>query len=225
MVVGGSGLIGRAVVKLLSKADLEIVGMSRYNCPEDVSRYSLNWIYGDISTEEGANAVLRVCQGAEMVTIVFCCGNHGETNSIENQIKTIETNLIGLSRIWNLIQNNQGFSNAHLVVCSSLMGSLPDRHFPFYAGSKAGVDHFIRSLNCRKKDVLVTSLILGPVGTSKSAGMTSPIEVAEQIYRLIQKPERGMVYYPGYLRFLSVLSKLAPNFLESILFKYRKART
>ena len=222
IVVGGSGLIGSALCEVLNGAGYDVVGMSRNHPAENLKRFTSSWILGDIATENGIENVVDACNTEHKVSIVLCCGNHGENTSLENQVDNYNTNLVGLTRIWSMLEKQPDPITGSVLVCSSLMSSLPDRHYPFYAASKAGVDQFVRSLRKNRSGIAVASLVLGPVGTSDRAGMRSSKEVAEIICKRIERPKSGILYYPFYLGILSTLIKLWPNIWEQALLRFRK---
>lgn len=222
IVVGGSGLIGSALCEVLFEAGFNVVGMSRNPAQEKVRAYTSEWIIGDISTSEGIEKLHHVCLSDNNIGIVLCCGNHGEDSSISNQIDTYNTNVIGVTRIWEMLNSGNKSVCDSVLICSSLMSSLPDRHYPFYAASKAGVDQFVRSLKANSLGVTMTSLVLGPVGTDNRVGMRSAKEVARVITKHVNQPKFGILYYPHYLRVLRLLILLYPSFWETVLLKFRK---
>lgn len=223
IVVGGSGLIGSALCEVLFEAGFNVVGMSRNPVQEKVRAYTSKWIIGDISTSEGIEKLHEVCISDSHVRIAICSGNHGENTSVSNQINTYNTNLVGLTRIWEMLNSGNRSVCDSVLTCSSLMSSLPDRHYPFYAASKAGVDQFVRSLNANSLGVTMTSLVLGPVGTDNRVGMRSAKDVARIIAKHVNRPKPGIIYYPRYLRVLRLLILLSPSFWETVLLKFRKS--
>lgn len=198
--------------------------MSRTQYSPEIDQYVSDWIYEDVATSEGTGLILEKCSNADSVSLVFCCGNHGHDASIANQIGTYQTNLVGISRIWEMTRSNPSLNINCIIICSSLMGSLPDRHFPFYAASKAGLDHFIRSIRNDQLQIPICSIVLGPVGSTNARGMTPPDKVAKYISGFIKKPYSGEAYLPRYLKVLIPSIRVMPNFWERILVGFRKRR-
>lgn len=144
----------------------------------------------------------------------------------EKDLPTLETNVMGATRIYQLSYNffkNQGFG--HLVSITSMASLVGNRHVPAYHASKAFQASYLESLwmkaqRTRKATIYVTNILPGYVDTDIIIGntfwMASLDKAVKQIYTAIQKKKRK-AYITKRWRLVALGMKILP---PQILIKY-----
>jgi NAD(P)-dependent dehydrogenase (short-subunit alcohol dehydrogenase family) len=111
-----------------------------------------------------------------------------------------------------------------LIFCSSLMAYVPDRIFPSYAASKAGLNQLILSSipNVPSK-LKISGINLGPVAKNPSHWFeTTPLQVTQKIDKLLKAKTCGLIFYPRIGKLLAFLSIVHPFILEKLLIGRRR---
>jgi short-subunit dehydrogenase len=152
--------------------------------------------------------------------IVLSSGVGGPNYKLEWDIdaKTIETNVLGTTRLYQLTYNffkEQG--HGHLVGITSVASIRGNRHVPAYFASKAYQSSYLESLwlkaNRSKKDIAVTNILPGFVETKMATGNTfwkaSLDKACKQIYSAIKR-KRKKAYITKRWRLIAILLKIAP---------------
>jgi short-subunit dehydrogenase len=144
----------------------------------------------------------------------------------QKDLPTIETNVIGATKIYQLSYNyfkHQGFG--HLVGVSSVASLVGNRHVPAYHASKAFQANYLESLwmkarRTKKAKITVTNILPGYVDTNIITGPTfwmAPLDKAvNQIYNAIIKKKRK-AYITKRWRLVAMAMKIVP---PEILIKY-----
>ena len=144
----------------------------------------------------------------------------------EKDLPTLETNVMGATRIYQLSYNyfkEQGFG--HLVSITSMASLTGNRHVPAYHASKAFQASYMESLwmkskRTKKAKIYVTNILPGYVDTDIIIGDTfwmAPLDKAvNQIYQAILKKKRK-AYITKRWKWVAILIKIVP---PQILMKY-----
>ena len=144
----------------------------------------------------------------------------------EKDLPTLETNVMGATRIYQLSYNyfkKQGFG--HLVSITSMASLTGNRHVPAYHASKAFQASYMESLwmkskRTKKAKIHVTNILPGYVDTDIIIGDTfwmAPLDKAvNQIYAAIKKKKRK-AYITKRWRLVALMMKIVP---PQILMKY-----
>ena len=137
----------------------------------------------------------------------------------EKALPTIQTNVIGATRVYQLAYNYfkaQGFG--HLVSVTSVASLRGNRHVPAYHASKAFQSSYMESLwmkskRTKKAKIDVTNILPGFVDTDIVIGNTfwmSPLDKAvNQIYNAIKRKKRK-VYITRRWWLVAMLLKVVP---------------
>ena len=165
----------------------------------------------------------------EKVDLIVHNSGIGENNfdlDWEKDLPTLETNVLGASRVYQLSYNyfkNQGFG--HLVSITSIASLVGNRHVPAYHASKAFQSNYMESLwmkarHTKKAKIYITNILPGYVDTDIITGPTfwmAPLDKAvKQIYAAIQKKKRK-AYITKRWRFVAFMMKIVP---PQILIKF-----
>lgn len=144
----------------------------------------------------------------------------------EKDLPTLETNVMGAARIYQLSYNffkHQGFG--HLVSITSMASLVGNRHVPAYHASKSFQSNYLESLwmkarRTKKATIYITNILPGYVDTDIITGNTfwmAPLDKAvKQIYTAIQKKKRK-AYITRRWRLVALGMKILP---PQILIKY-----
>jgi short-subunit dehydrogenase len=227
LVIGAYGLVGQSVCKTLFRSGLHVVGVGRdRNRLNEITSFTSETVVADITSPKLTEAVETSCGKRMIEAIVICSGNHADLNEDFVIARAVlSTNIIGIANIvYELIPKLHQEIAPQVIVCSSIMGFVPDRKYPAYAASKAGLNQFINSLRSRPNQRLrIAKLVLGPISKNQdSFGSTSDTKVATKIKRIIRTKGTGNFFIPGFLIFLIFPMKLFPKLSESFLWRLRR---
>ena len=165
----------------------------------------------------------------DKVDLIIHNSGIGENNfdlDWDKDLPTLETNVLGAARIYQLAYNyfkNQGFG--HLVGITSIASLAGNRNVPAYHASKAFQSNYMESLwmkarRTKKAKIYITNILPGYVDTDIITGPTfwmAPLDKAvKQIYTAIQKKKRK-AYISKRWRLVAFMMKIVP---PQILVKY-----
>ena len=165
----------------------------------------------------------------EKVDLIIHNSGIGENNfdlDWDKDLPTLETNVLGAARIYQLAYNffkTQGFG--HLVSITSIASLVGNRHVPAYHASKAFQSNYMESLwmkarRTKKAKIYITNILPGYVDTDIITGPTfwmAPLDKAvKQIYTAMQKKKRK-AYISKRWRLVAFMMKIVP---PQILVKY-----
>jgi short-subunit dehydrogenase len=141
----------------------------------------------------------------------------------KKELETINTNVLGATRIYNLAFNlfkAQGFG--HLVSISSIASLRGNRFAPSYFASKAYQVNYLESLYFKSKEIKsgnvhVTDIRPGFVDTRMALGddifwMATLEKASKQIYKAIKK-KRRRVYISKRWVLIAWVLKIVPSWL------------
>jgi len=146
----------------------------------------------------------------------------GENNfdlTWEKDLPTLETNVMGATRIYQLSYNyfkKQGFG--HLVSITSIASLLGNRNVPAYHASKAFQSNYMESLwmkakRTKKAKIHITNILPGYVDTDIITGETfwmAPLDKAvKQMYTAIKKKKRK-AYITKRWRLVGLMMNILP---------------
>ena len=158
----------------------------------------------------------------EKVDLIVHNSGIGENNfdlEWEKDLPTLETNVLGATRIYQLSYNyfkNQEFG--HLVSITSIASLTGNRNVPAYHASKAFQSNYMESLwmkarRTKKAKIHITNILPGYVDTDIITGETfwmAPLDKAvQQIYTAIQKKKRK-AYITRRWRLVALMMKVLP---------------
>ncbi|HLB32805.1 MAG: hypothetical protein A3F67_07465 [Verrucomicrobia bacterium RIFCSPHIGHO2_12_FULL_41_10] len=98
LVTGGSGFLGRNVIKALLKEGHSVIGFSRSQPSYFVDKKNVEWIQGDFATGEGLDSIPW-----EELDAVFHLAAAGVKSSKREWSECIQVNIIGTERLLQLI--------------------------------------------------------------------------------------------------------------------------
>jgi short-subunit dehydrogenase len=139
----------------------------------------------------------------QQVDLIIHNSGIGENNfslEWEKDLPTIQTNVLGATRIYQLSYNyfkDQGFG--HLVGITSIASLVGNRSVAAYHASKAYQSNYLESLwmkasKTKKASISITNILPGYVDTDIITGPTfwmAPLDKAvKQIYNAIKKKKR-----------------------------------
>ncbi|WP_452600022.1 SDR family NAD(P)-dependent oxidoreductase, partial [Pontimicrobium sp. MEBiC01747] len=141
----------------------------------------------------------------------------------EKEQDTIQTNVLGATRIYDLVFNlfkTQGYG--HLAAISSIASLRGNRESPAYFASKAYQVNYLESLYLKTKEikggkVYITDIRPGFVDTKMALGdgifwMASLPKATRQIYKAIKRKKRRVYISKRWILIAWVL-KIVPSWL------------
>ena len=234
IIFGATSGIGRGLAEILVKNGYSVLITGRRKDlletlkNKDPEQYSIR--QHDINDLEDTEAVFNEIPFIfDQVDLIIHNSGIAENNfglEWQKDLPTIETNVIGATKIYQLSYNyfkHQGFG--HLVGVSSMASLVGNRHVPAYHASKAFQANYLESLwmkarRTKKAKITVTNIIPGYVDTSIITGPTfwmAPLDKAvNQIYNAIIKKKRK-AYITKRWRLVALAMKIVP---PGILIKY-----
>jgi short-subunit dehydrogenase len=211
LVIGASGGIGSAIVNKLSSFDVNVIAVYNKNLPTNHFPNNVFWLRADLTSSDDIDALLSfTSQKFERIDVLINCAGilePGEFSSLEiNQInKMIDVNLTSTLIITNKIlsiMKMQGFG--HIINIGSLGGIVPMPFSAVYSASKFALRGFSFSLAEELKGTGVKLSLITPGSVitkmldyeaqadnsaiSFLSKPISPIEVANAVFQVIQKP-------------------------------------
>ena len=208
IVFGATSGIGRELARLLVKDGYEVMITGRRKERLDALQAENPGKYivrkHDITDLADSETLFKELPSKmQQVDLIIHNSGIGEDNfSLEwdKDLPTIETNVLGATRIYQLSYNyfkNQGFG--HLVSITSIASLVGNRNVAAYHASKAYQSNYLESLwmkarKTKKADISITNILPGYVDTDIITGPTfwmAPLDKAvKQIYRAIKKKKR-----------------------------------
>lgn len=208
IVFGATSGIGRELARLLVKDGYEVMitGRRKERLEELKTENPGKYIVRkhditDLPDSELLFEELRSkLQQVELIVHNSGIGENNYSLEWEKDLPTIETNVLGATRIYQLSYNyfkKQGFG--HLVSITSIASLIGNRNVAAYHASKAYQANYLESLwmkarVTKKADISITNIIPGYVDTDIITGptfwMASLDKAVNQIYSAIKKKKR-----------------------------------
>ena len=227
IVFGATSGIGRELARLLVKDGYEVMitGRRKERLDELQAENPEKYIVRkhDITDVADSETLFEeVSSKMQQVDLIVHNSRIGENNfslEWEKDLPTLETNVIGATKIYQLSYNyfkNQGFG--HLVGITSIASLVGNRHVPAYHASKAYQSNYLESLwmkasKTKKAAISITNILPGYVDTDIITGPTfwmAPLDKAvKQIYSAIKKKKRK-AYITKRWRFVAIMMKILP---------------
>lgn len=208
VIFGATSGIGKELAKLMIEDGFNVLitgrRLDRLEAIQDENpdKYSIR--QHDITDLEDSKRVFKeISEIFDFVEIIVHNSGIGEPNynlSWEKDLPTLETNVLGATRIYQLAYNyfkNQG--SGHLVGVSSIASIRGNRHVPAYHASKAFQASYLESLwmkskRTKKANIHITNILPGYIDTDIITGETfwmAPLDKAtKQIYTAIKNKKR-----------------------------------
>lgn len=224
ILLGATGMVGEACsLKFLNEGYI-VYGIAR-NQPKDALFRSEQFIFIalDLTYEQE-----KLCELIKEITpdsIVVASGNHYAMDDFTTSNNLFKLHFDLLNNILNAPSNLSPTNNCSIVFCSSIMAYIPDRKYPSYAASKAGLNQYILSYAAQKNTTIsLSAIVLGPVDkTNDSIFSVNPQKVADRIFKLSQNNANALYFFPFYGKLIAVYTLLFPFFMERIIFSLRRA--
>jgi short-subunit dehydrogenase len=180
-------------------------------------------IAADLTKESDRNGLLQYvakCFGEVDVLINnagFCWYGYGTEMTWKTALEMLQVNIEAVVQLsLHTLQSMRRRNTGHIINIGSISGSLPSQGIALYGATKSFLDNFTTALHRELTGtrVHVSVVRAGPVLTEfGEAALTqensghvpterigvSAEKVAEQIWKLIQRPRR-IIYVPNYLR-------------------------
>ncbi len=208
IVFGATSGIGRELARLLVKYGYEVMitGRRKERLEELETENPGKYIVRkhDITDLSDSEVLFEeLSSKLQQVDLIVHNSGIGENNfslEWEKDLPTIETNVLGATRIYQLSYNyfkKQGFG--HLVSITSIASLVGNRNVAAYHASKAYQANYLESLwmkarLTKKADISITNILPGYVDTDIITGPTfwmAPLDKAvNQIYSAIKKKKR-----------------------------------
>jgi short-subunit dehydrogenase len=227
IIFGATSGIGRELAKLMindgfnvmiTGRRLELLKTIQSENPE---RYIVR--QHDITDVEDSRKVFEEIPDIfDKVDIIIHNSGIGENNfklEWEKDLPTLQTNVIGATRIYQLAYNFfelQGFG--HLVSITSIASIRGNKNIPAYHASKAFQSNYMESLwmkakQAKKAKIDITNILPGYIDTDIITGETfwmAPLDKAtKQIYNAI-KNKRRKAYITKRWLLIAILMKIVP---------------
>lgn len=228
IVVGASSGIGRELSKQLTEKGYKVgIAGRRKNLLDEVKlenpdSFSVrSFDITDVNTSViELEALVREIGGLDLLVISSGFRDLAEAVDFELQKVTIETNVIGFSKIvdWTFgYFSKQG--SGHLAVISSVGGLRGSRQAPSYHASKAYQINYLEGMRQKARKlnlpITITDIRPGIVDTEKATGevlfWVMPVEkVAMQIFKAILKKKK-VVYVTKRWGVVAAILRLLPE--------------
>jgi short-subunit dehydrogenase len=227
IVFGATSGIGRELAKLLVKDGYRVMitGRRKERLEELQTENPAQYVVRrhDITDIEDSKLLFEeVFSSMQKVDLVIHNSGIGENNfsmEWEKDLPTLQTNVLGATRIYQLSYNyfkEQGFG--HLVSISSVASLVGNRNVAAYHASKSYQSNYLESLwmkarRTKKADISITNILPGYVDTDIITGPTfwmAPLDKAvKQMYSAIKKKKRK-AYITKRWRLVAVLLRVLP---------------
>jgi len=227
IVFGATSGIGRALARLLVNDGYEVMitGRRKERLEELKKENPDQYIVRkhDITDLDDSKALFDSLPEKMLhVDLIIHNSGIGENNfdlEWQKDLPTLETNVLGATRIYQLAYNffkTQGYG--HLVSITSIASITGNRHVPAYHASKAFQASYMESLwmkarETKKAKINITNILPGYVDTDIITGPTfwmAPLDKAvKQIYSAIKKKKRK-AYITKRWRLVALMMKILP---------------
>ena len=229
IIVGASSGIGRALARRMA-ADGWTLGLASRNekAMKDLAAdlgegtaIQILDVRDTASVSRRLDALRSALGDVECVVISSGIGIFNNHLLWEPEGDTIATNVAGFAAVATWAGRHfLGRKKGHLVGLSSVASLRGSPFNPAYNASKAFVSNYLEGLrmNLGRFGVAVTDIRPGYIDTPMTQGQEGMFWVADvetcvkQIYRAMKK-RRKVVYVPRRWALVSILSKIAPEFL------------
>jgi len=231
IIIGASSGIGRELSRIMAR-DGFMVGLvaRRVRLLNNINNeFPKSTFIKQIDINDSKNAILGVNDlinkmgGVDIFVISAGIGFLNKELQLENEIKTIETNIAGFTAMANVAfrhftEKKQG----HLVVITSIAAIRGARQCPAYNASKAFQSNYIEGLRQNvfhlNLPITITEIRPGFVDTAMAQGdnlfwVASPQEAAKQIYNNILR-KNELAYITRRWRLIAWLFRLVPMWIH-----------
>lgn len=231
IIIGASSGIGRELSRIMAR-DGFMVGLvsRREQLLKDINNeFPKSTIFKQVDINDYKKAISEInglineMGGVDIFIISAGIGFLNNELQLENEIKTIETNITGFTAMANValrhfIKRKQG----HLVAITSIAAIRGDRQCPAYNASKAYQSNYIEGLRQnvfrQKLPIKITEIRPGFVDTAMSQGdnlfwVADPREAAKQIYDSILR-KNELAYVTRRWRIIAWFLRLVPMWIH-----------
>lgn len=231
IIFGATSGIGKALAILLIKDGFRvaITGRRLEKLKEIQDQYpkQIEIYQNDIQqVEEVENVFQQMVEKFQRIDLVIQSSGVGFINPKlhwEKEIETIKTNVLGVTKLYNLAYNQfREQESGHLVGITSIASIRGNRGAPAYFSSKAYQKAYLESLFIKtktipSKQVFITDIRPGFVDTAMALGegvfwMVSLEKAARQIYTAIQRKKR-VAYISKRWSMIAFVLKIIPTWL------------
>jgi len=241
VVTGGSGGIGNTIVNKLASYETNVVSVFNQNPPSDPSYSNILWLQADVTNPDNIDKLLTfTLQKFERIDILINSAGilkPGDFSSLDiNQLKKmIDVNftstLLITQKVLSIMKSQR---IGHIINIGSLGGIVPMPYSAVYSATKFALRGFSLSLfeELKGTNVKLSLITPGSVITkmldyeaeadnsaiSFLSEPISPIEVADTVFRVIQKPRIEKII-PYNQSFGSKLLVMSPK-LFSVAYRF-----
>lgn len=233
VVTGGSSGIGRAFVTLLHGSGWRVV-----TCGRDAGKLSelaqalpgIHTCVCDVSDKASVEAFVAMAVSAfsDIKLLINNAGSMRELDFTQADLlhqdltQDIRANLEGVINMTaGLLPALRASAPAHIIMVSSGYGLAPATRAPVYSASKAGLRSFTKALRRQLKaqGIAITDVAPPAVDTPAAAGYRGKKISAERVAELtLAAAWRGQEdVYPGETRWLPLMMRLAPRWIENLV--------
>lgn len=231
IIFGATSGIGKQLIQYLIKEEYtiavtgrrqELLEQIKKEHPNSISIYKHDVQDIDASFEV-FNTIVSRLKTIDLVIHSSGVGYENPELEWEKEQDTIQTNVLGATRIYDLVFNlfkTQGYG--HLAAISSIASLRGNRESPAYFASKAYQVNYLESLYLKTKEikggkVYITDIRPGFVDTKMALGdgifwMASLPKATRQIYKAIKRKKRRVYISKRWILIAWVL-KIVPSWL------------
>ena len=237
VVVGASSGVGRALAERLAREGFDIVIVAR-------DGRDLECVAADLGQRLGARVVCRPIDitAAEFDVEAFCRDCLDTLDGLDalflpaGQVSDRDEGLVSGELLGRLVRVNftgpidvlapfvahfKQQKRGDLVLFSTIAAAAPRGRNMAYAAAKAGLEFYSRALrhHLDGSGVNIQVYALGYVDTAMSFGQSlklpvaKPAAVADEVVRHLGQ-DRGVVYYPSFWRYVTLVLRHLPYFLS-----------
>jgi short-subunit dehydrogenase len=211
LVTGGSGGIGNSILNKLASYDANVVAVYNQNLPTNSFYKNILWLQADVTNPDDIDRLLSfTLQKFERIDFLINCAGilePGEFSSLKiNQLKkmidvNLTSTLIITQKVLSVMRSNK---MGHIINIGSLGGIVPMPYSSVYSATKFALRGFTFSLaeELKGSGIKVSLLTPGSIVTkmldyeaqadnsaiSFLSKPISPVEVADAVLQVIQKP-------------------------------------
>lgn len=204
LIVGGSSGVGKRLTEMYATEGCQIAIVARReHLLKEIQQQFPNQIHilkADINETDIAGKLTNLIQvmgGIDICIITASIINFNHELSIDTEIKTVDTNVAGFTKVLNTIWHYfKQKKTGHIVGITSIAAARGNKLAPAYHASKAFQSIYLESLRVKagheKNNITITELIPGYIDTDMGKGQrlfwVAPINKATlQIKRAIEK--------------------------------------
>ena len=230
LIVGATSGIGRRLAELYAGSGHQVGILGRRgNLLNEIQKNFPSNIHikkADVTDDnigQSINELINEMNGVDVIIISASIVEFNEDLLPEHEIKTVETNIKGFTKVmnftWHYFKNKHG---GQIVAITSIAAARGNKSAPAYNASKAFQSHYIEGLRLKatkeKNKIIITELIPGYIKTDMGKGdrvfWSSSVDKAAQLSKKAINKKKKRAFIPKKWWWVYHIVKLLPGFIH-----------